>query len=355
MNDERQFFLNHSKIDVHFKQSKDDFVVTEVPLYECSGEGEHIVLTLRKKDLSTWDAVNILSSAIGCPSRDIGYAGLKDKNAMTVQKISMNKMYEEKVKAFEHPNIKILNIERHNNKIRVGHLKGNKFFIRLKRVFQSDATKLESVLEQIKEFGMPNYFGFQRFGIEGDNYKKGEAIINGELKEKNRKLKQMYLNAYQSHLFNAWLSKRIELSKLINSFEPKELSGNINLDIDTLKELKKQSHPFKVLDGDVMSHYPFGKIFFAEDLVSEADKFTLKDRVPTGLLPGKRAKEAINLARSYEEEFDKKTTQDGSRRFAWIFPDEIESKYNEDERFFEVSFFLPKGSYATELIRELIH
>lgn len=351
----KQFFLNHGKIDVYFKQSKDDFVVTEIPLYEFSGEGEHIVLTMRKKDLSTWDAVQIISNYIGCKSRDIGYAGLKDKNAMTVQYISLPKQYEEKIDIFEHKNIKILNKTYHNNKIKIGHLKGNKFFIRIKRVFPNDAKVLESVLGQIATFGMPNYFGAQRFGINGDNYLKGKDIIDGTLKEKNKKLKQMYINAYQSYLFNAWLSRRIEISKLINAFEPKEICEKLNMTKDEVKAMKKQEHPFKILMGDVMSHYPFGRIFYVEDMESESSKFNLRDRVPTGLLCGKKVKLATQKAREIEEKYDEITKEDGTRRFAWIFPDNISSEYKEDGNHFELNFTLPKGCYATELINELIH
>jgi len=351
----KQFFLNHSKIDAYFKQSKDDFIVTEVPLYEFSNSGEHIVAKIRKKDLSTWDMVQIISNHIGCKSRDIGYAGLKDKNAMTIQSISIPKKYEINLQNFSHDKIKILETTYHNNKIRVGHLKGNKFFIRLKRVLPRDAVKLDSVMEQIKLYGMPNYFGVQRFGIEGDNYKKGEAICNGTLKEKNRKLKQMYLNAYQSYLFNQWLSKRIEISKLINIFEPKELTTKLNLSVQTIKSIKKQPHFFKIFDGDVMEHYPFGRIFYADDLDSEAQKFYDRDRVPTGLLSGKKAKLAINDALEFENEFNKPTIVDGTRRYAWVFVNDIETTYNEEKAHYEINFFLPKGSYATELIRELIH
>ena len=75
-----QRFLNHSQIDVYFKQSKDDFVVNEVPLYEFSNEGEHLILKLRKKDLATWDAIEILANYLKCSTREFGYAGLKDKN-----------------------------------------------------------------------------------------------------------------------------------------------------------------------------------------------------------------------------------------------------------------------------------
>ncbi|RXJ67393.1 tRNA pseudouridine(13) synthase TruD [Halarcobacter ebronensis] len=350
-----QRYLSHSKIDVLFKQTKDDFVVTEVPLYEFSGEGEHLIIKFRKKDLTTWDAVQIFSEQLGCKARDIGYAGLKDKNAMTIQHISIPKSCEENLEKFNHDNIKILETTKHNNKIRVGHLKGNSFFIRLKRVTPLDAKKIEEAVSKIAQFGMPNYFGFQRFGIEGDNYKKGEAIIKGELKERDRKLKQMYVNAYQSHLFNSWLSKRIELSKLVDAFEANEIYKKLNLPLDMVKSMKKQTHPFKLMLGDLMSHYPYGKIFYVEDMEAEANKFFEQDRVPTGLLCGKRVKKSEGSAYEIEKEFDEKIFEDGARRFAWIFPSEVESNYKEDKNWMELSFYLPKGSYATEFISEVIH
>ncbi|MEA1913867.1 MAG: tRNA pseudouridine(13) synthase TruD [Campylobacterota bacterium] len=351
-----QYFLNHSSMDVYFKQSKDDFVVTEVPLYEFSGEGEHLIVKLRKKDLATWDALHILSDFVGCKSRDIGYAGLKDKNAMTIQYLSMPKKFEEKLKTFEHKNIKILETTYHNNKIRIGHLKGNKFFIRLKHVSPVNARKIEEVLGKIVTHGIPNYFGFQRFGIEGDNYIKGREIAQGKRKERNKKLNKMFISAYQSHLFNHWLSKRIEISKLIESFEAKQIAQQLGLEPELVKQLKAQTHPFKVLPGDVMGHYPYGKIFYAEDIDSEAEKFTLFDRVPTGLLAGKKPKIAQDVARTIEESFDEVIkVADGSRRYAWIFPTEMESQYKEEQNHMELNFFLPKGSYATVLIEQIIH
>ena len=269
-----QRYLNHTKIDVVFKQNKDDFVVTEIPLYEFSGEGEHLVLKIRKKDLATWDAIEILAKYLNCSSREFGYAGLKDKNALTVQSISVHRKYEEALKSFQNENLKILETTYHNNKIKVGHLKGNKFFIRLKRVGAIEKRKIEEALGSIVTYGIPNYFGFQRFGIEGDNYKKGKDIIDGKLKEKRRNLKQMYINAYQSYLFNSWLSKRIEISKLIDAFEPKEIYQRLNLPLDVVKQMKKQKHPFKLMTGDLLSHYPFGKIFTIENLEEESLKFS---------------------------------------------------------------------------------
>ncbi len=350
-----QRYLNHSKIDVIFKQSKEDFVVTEIPLYEFSNEGEHLIIKFRKKDLTTWDALSIFANHFACKNRDIGYAGLKDKNAMTIQYISIHKKFEEKLSSFSHEQIKILETTYHNNKIKIGHLKGNKFFIRLKRVNLVNARKIEQVLGQLASLGMPNYFGFQRFGIEQNNYEKGEAIINGTLKQKDRKLKQMYINAYQSYLFNNWLSKRIEISKLIETFDAKEIYKKVSLPLELVKSMKKQAHPLKIVSGDLMSHYPYGKIFYAQDLEAEAEKFYNQDRVPTGLLSGKRVKKAEAEALIFEEEFIKNIPEDGARRFAWVFPKEIESNYKEEKNWMELQFYLPKGSYATEFIAELIH
>ena len=350
-----QRYLNHSKIDVVFKQNKDDFVVTEIPLYEFSGEGEHLVLKIRKKDLATWDAIEILAKFLNCSSRDFGYAGLKDKNAMTVQHISVHRKYEDALKSFTHENIKILETTYHNNKIKIGHLKGNNFFIRLKRVGLVEKQKIEEAFSKIAVFGMPNYFGFQRFGIDGENYKKGKQIVEGTLKERNRNLKQMFINAYQSYLFNAWLSKRIEISKLIEAFEPKEICEKLNLPLDEVKRAKKQPHPFKILTGDLLSHYPFGKIFIIDDLETESQKFFEKDRVPTGLLCGKRVKKSEGLAYEIEKDFEVQMSEDGARRFAFVFPENLQSNYKEDKNHMELSFYLPKGSYATELIAEILH
>ena len=350
-----QYYLNHSQINVYFKQSKDDFIVTEIPLYEFSGDGEHLILKIRKKDLTTWDALEIIALAVGCKSRDIGCAGLKDKNAMTIQYISIHKSYGEKLNNFKHSQIKILEKTYHNNKIRTGHLKGNKFFIRLKRVQKIDKMKIESALKDIATYGIPNYFGYQRFGNDGDNYLKGKDIIDGKLKERKQKLKQMYVNAYQSYLFNLWLSKRVEISKLINNFKAKEIADKVGLNVDTIQEIKKQKHPFKILKGDIFNHYPYGKLFYVEDINEEAEKFYNQDRVPTGLLAGEKTKFAIDDAFIFEEEFIEKTNENGGRRFAWVFPKNINSEYKEEKAWFELSFELPKGSYATEVISELLH
>lgn len=350
---ERQFYLPHSGIEFHFRQSPRDFVVDEIPLYPFSGEGEHLVLHVRKKNLSTWQMVDIFSNHLGIKGRDIGYAGLKDKNAQTKQYISLPRKYEAALENFEHEGIKILERVYHNNKIRIGHLKGNRFFIRLKKVTPVAATKISQALKLIQKHGMPNYFGFQRFGLDGENYKKGKAILEGALKERNKKLSQFYVNAYQSFLFNDWLSRRIEISKLIEGFSVDELERILALPKEEIEAMKVQKHPFKLIHGDVMMHYPYGKVFHYEE-GNEVERFEKRDISVSGLLSGKRATKAVGLAGEIEKGYDLIGEGiDGARRYAWIFPEEIEGEYKENDAWFELHFTLPKGCYATVLIEEI--
>lgn len=351
----RAFFLTHSPISAHFAQNTKDFVVEEIPLYEFSGSGEHLILTVRKKGLSTWQMCEEISERVGVKVRDIGYAGLKDKNAMTVQNISLPAKFAKAVENFSHPAIKILSTTRHNNKIKLGHLKGNRFFIRLKKVNKTDAQKLSSALDLIRSDGMPNYFGFQRFGREGDNYKKAKAMLSGDAKIRGKKMQNFLISALQSERFNAWLNRRIEISHLVNGFDIKELGKALEWDKESIEIAKKQSQFFKLLRGDVMNHYPYGRLYYAEDPVAEAERFKARDTAPTGILSGYRSTHAKDLAGEIEQEFFEDIPASGDRRYAWVFPEVESGKYIEENAHFELAFSLPKGSYATSLIEELLH
>lgn len=351
---DRFYSLTHAPIDFHFKQSIRDFVVDEIPLYPFTGQGEHLILHVRKKGLSTWDLVSLLAKHLGIKSREIGYAGLKDKNAMTKQYISLHKSHERKLESFSHKDVKILDKTYHKNKIHMGHLKGNRFFIRLKKVDPIAAVKIDEALRQIRQYGMPNFFGFQRFGIGGDNYKKGEAILRGRLKERNVKLRNLYINAYQSHMFNLWLSRRLEISTMVGNFPTKELTSLLNMPESLINMMKQQEQPFKLIEGDIMMHYPHGRPFEFDGEPEEVERFIERDVVPTGLLIGKRSKRAAGFARVIEKQFDEQhNALDGLRRYAWVFPEEIEGEYKESEAWYELHFTLPKGCYATVLIEEI--
>ncbi len=347
---DRLYPLSHAPINFHFRQTPADFVVTEIPLYEFAGEGEHLVLKVRKKGLTTWQMLDILSSCLGIKTKEIGYAGLKDKDAMTIQYISLHKKYEDRVESFSHEKIKILEKTYHTNKLRIGHLKGNRFFIRLKKVNPTDAKKIESLLEWIDSNGIPNYFGYQRFGREGDNFKTAIEVIKGERKMRDRKKLNFLMSAYQSHLFNLWLCKRIEISRLFDALKPKELTKLFVWNDEVVKTVAKEPHFFKLLPGDMVSHYPHGKLFIVDDLKEESKRFNERQTSPTGALPGKRQLNSSGIAWEIEKDFIEEIPAQGGRRYAWIWPEEIEGQYKDKEAHFELHFTLPKGSYATVML-----
>ncbi len=356
-------FLTHAPVNFVFNKSSKDFTVEEIPLYEFSGDGEHIVLTIRKKDMTTWDALGAISSSTGVKMRDIGYAGLKDKEGMTIQHISMPRNFEAVLSKIDHPNIKILNVTKHKNKIKLGHLIGNRFFMRLKKVMPQEFTRLKNGLDKISNEGMPNYFGYQRFGRDGNNHITGKEIIDGTRKERNQNVKRFLISAYQSYLFNEWLAFRIDLSRLVESFDKAELkkafamhlkTKNIEIDDSVAAILKQQKQFLKILSGDAMCHYPHGKLFFAEDANEEAARFALKQVSPTGLLCGEKNRSSSGHAYEIEKQFiDEKVKALGDRRYAWIFPTDCEIEYEEEEAHARLRFALPKGSYATSLLEEI--
>ena len=350
---DRFYSLAHASIDFHFKQSPRDFVVDEIPLYEFSGEGEHLILQVRKKNLSTNEMIGMIARYLGIKNKEIGYAGLKDKHAMTKQYISLHKKYEEQLENFNVDGIKIISKTYHNNKLRIGHLKGNRFYIKLKKVNPTNASKIDEALKNIEKNGMPNFFGYQRFGNDGDNHILGEKLAKGEARERNPRVKKLLINAYQSHLFNLWLSRRLEINSLVSSFDITELESLLNMPNNELSKMKKQKHPFKLMDGDVMEHYPHGRLFTYEGMDEDLQRFDSRDISITGLLCGKKVKTATSFSRDIEKDFDDEINADGARRFAWIYPTEIEGRFNNVEAQYEMNFTLPKGSYATVLIEEI--
>ena len=350
---DRFYSLGHSSIDFHFKQSPRDFVVEEIPLYEFSGEGEHLVLFVRKKNLSTLELVSMIARHLGIQNKEIGYAGLKDKHAMTKQYISLHKKHEEAMKDFSNDGVKIISQTYHNNKIKIGHLRGNRFYIILKKVNPTSAQKIDEALKNISDLGMPNFFGYQRFGNDGDNHIDGEKIAKGEKKEKNPKIRKLLISAYQSHLFNLWLSRRLEINTLVKNFKSSELEPLLNMPAAEIEKLKIQKHPFKLMTGDIMEHYPYGRLFDFDGSQEDLGRFNDRGISPTGLLCGTKVKTSTGNAGVIEKDFDDEINADGARRYAWVYPTEVEGRFKPIEAHYEMNFTLPKGSYATVLIEEI--
>src|SRR6266566_2650468 len=162
------------------KTRPEDFFVQELPLYEPSGQGEHVYAEFQKIGLSTFDAIDRIGRALYVQSRDIGYAGLKDARAITRQIFSIPNTTEAAVMKLKIPNIEPLWAARHGNKLRLGHLAGNRFAIKVREVNPTDVVKLGPLLEVLRTRGMPNYFGEQRFGRREDNHLLGAALLRGD-------------------------------------------------------------------------------------------------------------------------------------------------------------------------------
>ncbi|MEE3190275.1 MAG: tRNA pseudouridine(13) synthase TruD, partial [Pseudomonadota bacterium] len=192
------------------KQENSDFVVTEIPLGLPSGEGEHVWLDVAKDGANTQFVAAQIAEFAGVRELDVGYAGLKDRYAQTRQwfTVWMPKTEAPDFTALEHPEFRVLSQARHIKKLRPGDLLGNRFEILLRDV-KGDRAAIERNLTLVKQYGVPNYFGPQRFGQAGDNVANGMAMLKREIRVRNKKKKGIYLSSVRSFLFNEVLAARI--------------------------------------------------------------------------------------------------------------------------------------------------
>ncbi|WP_343633917.1 tRNA pseudouridine(13) synthase TruD [Roseateles sp.] len=193
------------------KLQNEDFVVTELPLQLPSGEGEHIWLDIEKNGANTAYVAQQLAEAAGVQDRDVGYAGLKDRYAITRQwfSIYLPKGETPDLTQLQHPEFKVLSQTRHVKKLRPGDLQGNRFRIVLRDVI-GDRDAIEANLRAVASQGVPNYFGAQRFGHDGGNVEQGRAMLAREIRVRNPKKKGIYLSAVRSFVFNEVLALRIQ-------------------------------------------------------------------------------------------------------------------------------------------------
>jgi len=323
----RVFLQKQEKLNFKFYQNVDDFIVTEQPI-KFTDRGNFIILKIKKTNLGTWDLIDKLAKGLQIYDNEIGYAGLKDKNATTTQYISIPRKYAKDIKKFKHNKIEILDTYLHKTKLNIGDLSGNAFEINLHEVEEKDLFEIQKRIKQISKIGLPNYFGYQRFGRDvKENLDKARKIIYGELKIKDRKLEKMLISAYQSDFFNRWLTKRIELST------------------DT----------YKLLSGDVMINLKDQKIFTPKSITDkiQAD-FNNHKTTFTGLLSGRGVYKAYGEAKEIEDQFDDTYIKEkGLRRAAIVFPKDFSVNYNKKEKKCKLKFILPKASYATVLVENI--
>jgi len=355
MNHIKIYAYNHTPLSFDFKQTIERFFVEEVPLYAPTKTGNYLILKIKKTDMSTWKLITVLAKATGLQERDIGYAGLKDKNATTIQYISLPKRYEKELnKNLTTEKIEILEHSYNKAPIKIGHLKGNRFSIVLHHINNKDAKFFNTTAKKMQVAGIPNYYGYQRFGEDSRSFLQGKEIAHSGKRLKGSKEK-LLVSAYQSYLYNKWLGSRIKLSAIISKYKADEASTKLQYPLELVKVLAKQPQFFKLFLGDVVMPYPFGKIDYVKDMMQSAKAFEQKKIAPTGLLCGSTAPRAKSDASYLEEEYDdtELNALKGDRRFAWIWPKEVETYYDSNTKKLTVEFYLPKGSYATTFLEEI--
>lgn len=379
------------------KESAEDFLVEEIPLYLPCGEGEHTYALIEKRGITTLEAIRRLARALKVPEREIGYAGMKDSRGVTRQTVSLPRVAPEEVRALELPGIAVLAAQRHRNKLRLGHLAGNRFRIRVRGVVPEPLPRAEAILAVLARRGVPNRFGEQRYGVQGNSHLIGramlagdwrgavdlligdpakvegegwrgaiEAYLRGEIEESIRlfpghcrterevlqrlakrpddfergfqavhpRLKKLYLSACQSHLFDRVVAERID-------------------SLDT------------VMAGDLAWKHENGACFLVEDAAAEAPRAARFEISPTGPIFGCRMTPAggevgeregalLAAAGLTPASFDLPggLRMEGERRPLRVPVGEPRAEADAEGLVLE--FSLPKGSYATAVLREIM-
>ncbi len=313
------------------------FVVEEIRLYEASGQGQHVYVRLTREGWTTRALERELAGIFDLREVDVGCAGRKDKHARTTQTFSLNlpntdpDAVARRIEA-SLP-VEVQWARRHRNKLRAGHLLGNRFLIVVLNPVEDALPRAEAIVAEIRTRGLPNFYGPQRFGASGDNAERGrEILLTGEGPQE-RWLRRLLLRSYQSALFNTWLAARIERGW----FE-------------------------RLLTGDIAKKRDTGGLFEVEDPEAEQPRFDRDEITYTGPIygsrmwwaagePGALERAVLEEAEVTEEMLDRHHLN-GSRRRARLVLDDLTVAPHPDGLLF--TFSLPKGAYATTVLREFI-
>jgi tRNA pseudouridine13 synthase len=317
------------------KTNPEDFEVEEIPAYEPSGQGDFLYLWIEKRDMGAEYFTRQIARRLDMQVGEVGIAGLKDRRAVTRQMVSVPATVESRLPQLDGDGIRVLRVSRHSNKLRSGHLHGNRFRILIR---EPATTDVAAIVERVRQHGLPNYYGPQRFGHDGETLQMGLALVRGEKPVKPVRSpfqKKLVLSAAQSALFNHALARRFR-------------DGLLS----------------RVLPGDVMCKIPFGGMFVAVDVDAEQKRFDAREIVHAGPIFGRKTFATAGEAAQREQAalsafgltdfafngFGK--LLQGTRRHNLIYVADLAADVELDG--LRVTFTLPAGSYATVLLREFM-
>lgn len=401
----QQYLTTEPGIGGVIKARPEDFLVDELPLYEPCGEGEHIYLGVETNDVSHVEMISVIRRAFGVREKAMGFAGMKDKRAVTRQMISIHKLDDLTSLETGHDRIKVLWAMRHRNRLRRGHLAGNRFSIRIRDVDPIKALQVHRTLQKLQQIGVPAYFGSQRFGYRLNNHRLGAALLTKNYRallddllgtkgswfpEYQRPRRELYDQGRYSEALSLWStadrSERLALRALCAGeseshacFAPGPttcafwISSLQSAIFNHVLDQRLQSGELATLKlGDLAWKHDSRAVFNVT--AEELETGLLPDRIarleisPSGPLWGKdmmRASGEVDVAELAALEstglkigdlMDTKQSVEGRRRsFREILRHpEIDSGVDEHGAYIRVAFDLPRGTYATIVLREIM-
>lgn len=390
-----------SAIPGKMRAHHEDFVVEEIPLYQPCGKGTHVYFGVRKAGMTTFKAIRAIAEGLGVLPRQVGYAGLKDSRAVTTQTMSLEHVGESRVRGLNIRDIEILWTHRHNNKLKIGHLAGNRFALRIRHCPKSQLGNVQAILDILKRRGVPNYFGPQRFGLKGDSWRIGSALIRRDWESalgaflgcpapqesgRVRMAREHYDNQDYEGSLRQWphpfRDERIALKALLKT-KGNHKRAAFGMD-KTLKRLflsAYQSYIFNIVlaervgridqleTGDLAYLHHNGAVFMVTDVAAEQPRCDNFEISATGPLFGYRmsscdgepsrreaqilAGEALSL-----EDFrapDAHKLKGGRRPLRFPLSElQLTDGHDASDYYIQLEFTLPAGCYATAVIREIL-
>ena len=328
------YFLGAPQAEGNIRSAPEDFFVEEIPRVQPEGEGSHLWLWVEKHSANTDWVANEIARVAACAARDVGYAGLKDRHAITRQwfSVPVAQTTQETLENADIEGVKILESRLHTRKLKRGTLEGNRFQLKI-RQFAGDTGQTDRRLQQIRASGVPNYFGPQRFGHGGQNVERGFQLLQKRARLARNK-RSIYLSAIRSFLFNQVLAERVR-------------RGDWN----------------KIIGGDLVMLDGTQSIFPCENPdIDIEDRVERLDIHPTGPMPGENGTQVTGSTAQMEQEVLRNWPQlvevlraqcvQASRRALRLYPLGLEWSFDNGD--LVMGFSLPPGTYATTVLREIL-
>ncbi len=375
-----------------------DFRVEEIPLYPAQGEGTHLYFLLTKRGLPTEAAIKKIARELGRQPKEFGFAGHKDARATTIQRASIEHVEPEQLEELEFEGMEVEPLDYHRNKLRPGHHAGNRFQIKIKDVEPAAKEKAKKITEQLEKSGVPNYYGPQRFGQRGDSAILGECLLKDKLEEfvnlylghslkddppAVKQARDLFDSGDYESPFDYWpyshQNRRNCLAAFKNTKNPKVVVGQVPKRLRRLFVSAFQSQIFNELlaeriesidqlrEGDVAKKHDTGGRFRVEDVEREQPRANNFEISPTGPIPGGDLFLPTGAPGEIEQRVLKKfqfepklhnragtLKVEGTRRFLRFKLEELALKPDANSNQLTIEFAAPPGSYATALLREVM-